>query len=97
MERFVTTRALAACFVVLGTLDGVLTKMDWDPLHEVNPLMFALRESWTFWLVKIGATILCALALLLFATKYPQQLHKIFTFLVVCMMGVCVISIPALL
>jgi len=96
MVRFIDTRLLAFSVVVLGVLDGVLTQLDWDPLHEVNPLMSALRDSNLFFPIKVGATILAVLVLLFLATKYPQKIYRILVGLTVFMLCVCLLNAAAL-
>lgn len=96
MERFVTTRLLALSVVALGVLDAFITKLDWDPLHEVNPLMFAIRDTNMFYPVKVGATTFGVIVLLFLANKYPRQIRKIFIGLTTLMTSVCILNAVAL-
>jgi len=40
----------------------------------------------------IGVAIVCALLLLLFATKYPRPIYRIFLALVGVMVGICIFN-----
>ena len=82
-------KVLATCFVGLNVLDAALTRIDWDSLHEMNPLLSAL-DTQTFWAVKMGAILFSTTILLFLARKYPKHLQKIFTALVICMTCVCI-------
>ena len=87
---------LAIAFVGLNVLDAVLTlaAMIQGELYELNPIMRKLLEQpgWMFWGFKIVAAIVCASLLLLLAAKYPRQIKRILTVLVVVMLGVCLVN-----
>jgi len=86
---------LAVAFIVLNIVDAALTVVIADEGgYELLPIAryFLEQSTWTFWVFKIGMTLLFAFALIALSDKYHHQMHRMLFTLVIAMAGVCIFN-----
>jgi len=87
---------LAIAFIILNIIDGVFTSILFSRGgYELNPLMRVALNSGnhlSFWLVKLGVTVLFTCILLLLADRYYQKVNRILLILVGVMAGICLFN-----
>ena len=84
-------KILAALFVGLNVLDGILTQELVARGHyELNPIISGIiGSSWAFWVFKIGLAAALVFVFFAFRSKFPVQSHRIMSILVIAMAVVC--------
>jgi len=91
----ITNKLLLAAFIVLNVIDGILTKSLPAGVYEFNPIMS--HTGWVFWTVKLGITAIVTLGLLFFEPRFPRQVRRILTGLVVGMVVICLFNLAVLI
>ena len=92
----ITNKLLLAAFVVLNVIDGIVTKsLPAASAFELNPIMS--HTGWVFWTVKLGITVIVTLGLLFFEPRFPRQVRRILTGLVVGMAVICLFNLAVVI
>ena len=89
---------LAIGLVALNIIDAVLTLAVVGKGYELNPVMRYLLEQpvWAFWVFKVGFALVFAVVLVRLSDRFPRQVKRILTILVVAMVGVCLFNMIGL-
>jgi hypothetical protein len=92
----ITNKLSLAAFIVLNVIDGIVTKsLPAASAFELNPIMS--HTGWVFWTVKLGITTIVTLGLLFFEPRFPRQVRRILTGLVVGMVVICLFNLAVLI
>lgn len=87
--------ALSTAFVLFNVLDAYLTLLAIDNgAIELNPIMRKLlaQPDWVFWSTKISWVLIFTLSLIIAASKWPHQVNRILTILVITTVGICLLN-----
>ena len=89
---------LAIGFVALSVIDAALTLAVVGKGYELNPVMRYLLEQpvWAFWVFKVGFALVFAVVLVRLSDRFPRQVKRILTILVVAMVGICLFNMIGL-
>ena len=89
---------LAIGFVALSVIDAALTLAVVGKGYEINSIMryFLEQPVWAFWVLKVSLSLLFAMVLVRLSDRFPRQVKRILTFLVVAMVGVCLFNMIGL-